>query len=207
MGLRGALVLLGAAAAVAGCGSTTPTTVGGGGGSGTPAQAAQAPRVAAHAFAIFRRPARKGDEIPTDQANGGVKPAVSRLAYSGRLGMFYVYVHGGLICLSYATLVSATGAGSASGSCAAAPEAGATGVAAPVAASFDRLDRLALLLPDGVRTVRIVRAGAPPVTVQVAGNAVVYAGLGLRAWTYTTRDGMHESGALPRPVVPSPGHP
>jgi hypothetical protein len=207
MGPRRALGLLAAAAAVAACGSTATTTPPAGGGSGTPAQAAQAPRVAARAFGVFRRPGRKGDEIPTDQADGGVKPALSRLAYSGRLGMFYVYVHGGLVCLSYATLVSATGAGSASGSCAATPSAAETGLAAPVAASFDRLDRLALLLPDGVRSVRLVRSGAPPLTIRVTGNAVVYAGLGLRSWSYTTRTGMHESGALPRPVGRSPGNP
>jgi hypothetical protein len=121
--------------------------------------------------------------------------------------MLYAYVHASLMCISNATRVSPSGAGSASGTCASAPAASATGMAAPVGASFDGLDRLALLVPDGVTSVTIGRAGVAPVVVHPRSNAIVFAGAGLRGWSYVTRSHMHITGALPRPPARSPGHP
>ncbi len=196
-----ALPLL-AAAALAGCES-----LGSGGGGGGPAATA-ATQTARQAFGVFRRPATPRDAIPTDQASGGVKPPLSRLVYSGALGTLFAYVHGRSICLSYSTRVSATGSGSASGTCAQAPQAAYSGVSAAVAASsIDRLNRVALLLPDGVRTVRLTRVGGPPETLPARDNALVAAAVGLHTWTYTTRGGARVAGALPQAAGRSPGHP
>jgi hypothetical protein len=195
-----AAVLL-AGAALAGCGSS------GSDGGGGPA-AAQAVQAARQAFGVFRRPAQSRDAIPRDQASGGVTSPLSRLVYSGALGTLYAYVHEASICLSYATRVSAVGAGSASGTCAQAAQAAYSGVSAAVpASSIDRLNRMALLVPDGVRTVRITRVGAPPETLRTTNNSLVTGAVGLHTWTYTTRGGARVVGALPLGPGRSPGHP
>ncbi len=196
-----ALPLL-AAATLAAC-----TAPGSGGGGAGPA-ATGATQTARQGFGVFRRPAQPRDAIPSDQASGGVKPPLSRLVYSGPLGTLFAYVHGGSICLSYATRVSATGSGSASGTCAEAAQAAYSGVAAAVAASsIDRLNRVALLLPDGVRIVRLTRVGGPPETLRATGNALVAAAVGLHTWTYTTRGGVRVAGGLPLAAGRPPGHP
>jgi hypothetical protein len=198
--LKPALAVL-AATALAGCGSSGSDA----GGSPAADQAAQAAR---QAFGVFRRPARARDAIPRDEASGGVKSPLSRLVYSGTLGTLYAYVHSGSICLSYATRVSTVGAGSASGTCAPAAQAAYSGVSAAVAASsIDRLNRVALLLPDGVRTVRLTRIGAPPETLRATDNALVSAAVGLHTWTYATRAGARVVGALPLAAGRPPGHP
>ncbi len=197
----GAALALLATAGLAGCGS--PGANGGGGPAATQAVAA-----AKQAFGVFRRAAQPRDAIPRDQASGGVNSPLSRLVYSGALGTLYAYVHGGSICLSYATRVSAAGAGSASGTCAQAAQAAYSGVAAAVASSsIDRLNRVALLVPDGVRTVRVTRVGGPPEILRTTGNALVAAAVGLHTWTYTTRTGARVVGALPLAAGRPPGHP
>ena len=191
-----------AAATLAGCGSSGPT--GGQAKSVSPAAAGAAAARAAAAFAVLRRPERRGDEIPAGEATGGVKPTLSRLAYAGPLGTLYAYVHNGLLCVSYSTRVAANGSGSASGGCDSAASAALNGVVAPIAASLDRLDRVALFLPDGVRQVVLIRAGGSRSTVAVKDNAVVYAAVGLRTCIYFTRGGARHSGGL---AVPAAGGP
>ena len=195
---RAAVAGILAAGVLAGCAS-------GGGSPGSPAESvspaaarAAAARAAA-AFGVLRRPERRGDEIPPGQANGGVKPTLSRLAYAGPLGTLFAYVHAGLLCVSYSTRVAANGSGSASGGCDSVANAALVGVAAPIAASLDKLDRVALFLPDGVRQVVMIGAGGSRKTVAVADNAVVYAAAGLRTWIYSTRDGTRHFGGLPVP--------
>ncbi len=189
--------------ALCGCGSSPP------GPATSPAVSATARALALRSFSIFRRPAHRGDQIPADQAAHGVAPKLSRLAYSGPLGMLYAYLDNGLLCVSYATRVSPKGAGSASGGCQSAQAASSTGVAAPVAASFDQLNRVALLLPDGVRTVTLTRSPGGTATARVSGNALVYVARGLRSWTFTTAGGARASGSLPipRPAAPATGPP
>jgi hypothetical protein len=153
------------------------------------------------AFAIFRRAGKAGDVIPTSEAVGAVKPKLSRLAYSGPLGMFYAYEHAGLLCVSYETRISLS-RGAGIGRCDSVAAASANGVALPVPATFDHIDRLALLLPDGVRTVAITRANGGPVTVPVKANAVVYASPGLRTWSFTTPHGAKVTDSL-RPAAPA----
>ncbi|MEA2356606.1 MAG: hypothetical protein QOD61_2735, partial [Solirubrobacteraceae bacterium] len=72
--------------------------------------------------------------------------------------------------------------------------------------ALNRPARLALLLPDGVRRVNLTRSPGPPATVPVRGNALVYAGLGLRAWSFTAQ-GQRYTGALPArpPARPAAG--
>jgi hypothetical protein len=193
---RAAVAGILAAGVLAGCG-------GGGGSPGgqaesvSPAAARAAAARAAAAFGVLRRPERPGDEIPPGQANGAVKPTLSRLVYAGPLGTLYAYVHEGLLCVSYSTRVAANGSGSASGGCDSVANAALVGVVAPIAASLDKLDRVALFLPDGARQVVMIGAGGSRTTVAVTENAVVYAAAGLRTWIYSTRDGVRHTGGLP----------
>lgn len=185
-----------------GCGASTgpgaTTTVSGG---------PNAARIAPRSFAVFRRPARAGDQIPTVQADGGAKPELSRLVYSGRFGLLYAYAHASVVCISYTSRVSAGGVGGGRGSCDAVANVSKLGAAAPLPASFDGIDRLALLLPDGVRQVSMIKVGGRRTTVPVVGNAVVYGESGLRAWSYTTGNGVAHTGVMPTgPSRPAPGH-
>ncbi len=191
-----------AAVALAGCGSSGPTGIQAK--SVSPEAARAAAARAAAAFGVLRRPERRGDEIPVGQATGGVKPTLSRLAYAGPLGTLYAYVHNAQLCVSYSTRVAANGSGSASGGCDSVASAAVAGVVAPIAASLDRLDRVALFLPDGVSDVVLIRAGGARSTVAVKHNAVVYAAAGLRTWIYFTRGGIRHSGGL---AVPPGGGP
>jgi hypothetical protein len=176
--------------ALGGCGSTAPP------GDPAPAASARAAQTVTKSFGLFRRTARPVDAIPPAIVGGGPPPPLSRLAYAGRLGTLYAYVRGGLLCIAYTTRVNSAGGGSASGSCGSPAAARLEGVAAPVPAGINRPARLALLLPDGVRRVNITRSPGPPAAVPVAGNALVYAGLGLRAWSFTAQ-GQRQAGALP----------
>jgi hypothetical protein len=152
-------------------------------------------------FAIFRRAPTAGDLIPPSEAVGGVKPKLSRLAYSGPLGMFYAYAHAGLLCVSYETRISLS-RGAGIGRCDSVAAANANGVALPVPATLDHIDRLALLLPDGVGTVVIARASGGAITVPVRQNAAVYAWRGIRTWSFTTPDGAKVTASL-RPAAPA----
>lgn len=168
----------------------------------SPAAAAKAARQGFHAFQIFRRAPRKKDAIPVDQAAGGVKPTLSRLAYGGPLGTLYAYIHNGMICLSYGVPVSPS-AGAGTGRCDSVTTAAESGIALAIPATFDRLDRLALFVPDGVKTVTITRVDGSSATVRVTSNAVVNAGPGLRGWSFTTPAGAHQSQLL-RPAGSKP---
>lgn len=185
--------------AISACGSST------GGGptspqaqTASPAAAAKAAKLGFHGFRIFRRAPRRKDAIPVDQAVGGVKPKLSRLAYVGRLGTLYAYIHNGLICVSNSAPVSPS-SGAGVGRCDSVPVAGKSGIALTIPATFDRLDRLALLLPDGVKTVAVTRVDGSSATVAVTSNSVVNAVAGLRGWSFTTASGAHESGLLRPP--------
>jgi hypothetical protein len=188
--VRSAAAGLVAVLALGGCGTSRP---------GGPAVPTTHPAAGTagdlRAFAIFRRAARPSDQIPAIQAVGGVTPHPSRRAYAGPLGMVFAYVHAGSLCVSYETRISAS-AGSGIGLCDALGAASRSGVALPVPAMFDRIDRIALLLPDGVRTVTLTRAAGAPVTVPVKANAVVYGSPGLRAWSFTRPDGVRETGLV-----------
>lgn len=190
------------ALAISACGSST------GGGPSTvaqvasPAAAARAAQQGFHAFQIFRRAPRKKDAIPVDQAVGGVKPTLSRLAYGGPFGTLYAYIHNGLICVSYGVPVSPS-AGAGTGRCDSVPAATESGIALTIPATFDHLDRLALLVPDGVKTVTITRVDGSSATVSVTSNAVVNAGPGLRGWSFTTLSGNRQS-QLMRPAGAKP---
>jgi hypothetical protein len=161
---------------------------------------ATATHIARTSFGVFRRPARPHDMMPAVQAGAGTAPTLSRLVYAGPLGKLYAFVRDGFICFSFETSVSSGGAGGGRGGCADAGTAGRNGAAAPIPAAFDRFDRLALLLPDGVKSVTISRASGGPATVPVRGNGVVYAGMGVRGWTFTTARGVRESGVMPPPA-------
>jgi hypothetical protein len=187
LGLAVAVAVLGS---LGGCGSTAAP------GDSAPAASARAAETVTRSFAVFRRPARPGDTTPPAITGGGPAAPLSRLVYSGPLGTLYAYVRGGLLCVAYTTRVDSAGGGSASGSCGSPVTARLEGVAAPVPAALNRPARLALLLPDGVRRVNLTRSPGPPATVPVRGNALVYAGRGLRAWSFTAQ-GQRYTGALP----------
>jgi hypothetical protein len=150
------------------------------------------------ALAIFRRPATPRDQIPTDEAVGGVRPGLSRLAYGGPLGMLFAYSNGGMVCVSFETRISLS-AGAGTGRCESLALTRTAGVVLTVTATSDHIDRLAMILPDGVRSVTVTRAGGGPVTLPVRGNAVVYGTPGLRGWSFTTPAGGRQTGTLPTP--------
>ncbi|MCA1690139.1 MAG: hypothetical protein LC720_06810, partial [Actinobacteria bacterium] len=192
------MVGLAVAGLLGGCGSTPAP------GDPAPAASARAAQTVTKSFAVFRRTARPADTTPPAITGGGPAPVLSRLAYSGPLGTLYAYVRRGLLCVSYTTRVDSAGGGSASGGCGSPVTARLEGVAAPVLAGLNRPARLALLLPDGVRRVTLTRSPGPPATLPVTGNVLVYAGPGLRAWSFTAQ-GQRYTGALPARPPARPG--
>jgi hypothetical protein len=182
--------------ALSGCGSSSGTS----GTQGPRPSTATATHIARASFGVFRRPARPHDAMPAVQAGAGTAPTLTRLVYAGPLGKLYAFVRDGFICFSFESSVTAGGSGGGRGGCQDAETAGRLGAAAPIPAAFDGLDRLALLLPDGIKSVTITSASGGPTTLGVRGNGVVYAGKGLRGWSYTTARGVRETGVMPPPA-------
>jgi hypothetical protein len=147
------------------------------------------------ALAIFRRPATPHDQIPTDETVGGVRPGLSRLAYSGPLGMLFAYSNGGMLCVSFETRISIS-AGAGTGRCDSLATTRTAGVVLTVTGTSDHIDRLAMILPDGVRSVTVTRAGGRPLTLPVRTNAVVCGTPGLRGWSFTTPAGGRQAGMV-----------
>jgi len=159
--------------------------------------------IVTHSFAVFRRAARQGDQIPSRLAGGRVAASLSRLVYSGPRGTMYAYAQNGQLCADYEySDVRDQGGSSSGGNTACGGVTGASKNGLDMSVALQPRSIVALLVPDGVRTVTLIHKHGETTTASVTNNSFVLAGAGIVGWKLRTANGVERSGRV-RPG-PSP---
>jgi hypothetical protein len=163
-------------------------------------------RIVTQSFAVFRRAARRGDQIPARLAGGRVAASLSRLVYSGSLGTMYAYAQNGDLCADYEYGdVQDQGGTSSGGNNACDPVTGASENVLDMSVGLQPRSIVALLVPDGVRTVTLIHKHGQATTASVTNNSFVFAGAGIVGWKLTTAHGVKRSGRVRAEPSPAGG--